>query len=233
MLPPADLSTITERARRILTELPPGVGLVAAAKTRAPEDVLAAVAGGVQIIGHNYVQEAAGMMAELEGRLPPGLRWHMIGHLQRNKAQSAARCFDAIETVDSLALARRLDGTCAAIGKTMPILLEVNSAREPNKAGVVPEAAEGLAREIAALAHLRLVGLMTMGPLVGDPEASRPYFRLTRRVFEGLAALRLDGVTMTVLSMGMSDSYRIAIEEGATLVRIGTALFGPRPACRI
>lgn len=209
---------------RILEGLPPGVELVAAAKGQPADRVLEAVAAGVRIVGENYVQDAAAHFAALGSRV----RWHFIGHLQRNKAQKAAAIFDMIETVDSPELGAALDKRCAALGKIMPVLIEINSGREPQKAGVLPERAEGLARELAAFGNLRVEGLMTMGPFEGDPEDARPFFRETRAVFEALGALAIPGVSMTRLSMGMTNSYRVALEEGATMVRIGTKIFGPR-----
>ncbi|RLC22395.1 MAG: YggS family pyridoxal phosphate-dependent enzyme [Deltaproteobacteria bacterium] len=219
--------SIKENVTRILAELPPGVELVGAAKTRVPEEILEAVDAGLSIIGENYVQEAEKAFAVIGGKV----RWHMIGHLQSNKAKKAAAIFDMIETVDSIKLARAIDRACAGRGKVMPVLLEINSGEEPQKNGILPEDAVALAGEIAGMAHLRVMGLMTMGPFAGDPEEARPYFRKTRGLFEEIRDLNLPGVEMRYLSMGMSNSYRVAIEEGATLVRIGTRLFGPRPGC--
>ena len=219
------MSAITANVRAILAELPPGVELVAAAKTRSAAEVLEAVEAGVPIIGENYVQEAAAVFPAVGRRA----RWHFIGHLQTNKARKAVEIFDLVETVDSLGLGRELETRAAAAGRTMEVLIEVNSGREPQKAGVLPDDAEALVRSLAALPHLRVLGLMTMGPFAGDPEESRPYFRETRRVFEALGRLAVPGVDMRRLSMGMSHSWRVAIEEGANLVRIGTAIFGPRP----
>ncbi|MBU0595549.1 YggS family pyridoxal phosphate-dependent enzyme, partial [Candidatus Bipolaricaulota bacterium] len=147
---------------------------------------------------------------------------------QRNKAKQAVRLFDAIQTVDSLRLARAIDAESAEIDRVMPILIEINSAREAQKAGVVPDETEDLIREVAGLMHVRIEGLMTMGPFVDDPERIRPRFAETKELFDRIAALDVPGVSMTTLSMGMSDSYRIAIEEGATMIRLGTILFGPR-----
>jgi pyridoxal phosphate enzyme (YggS family) len=172
----------------------------------------------------NYVQEAATVLPAIGRRA----RWHFIGHLQTNKAKKAVEIFDLIETVDSISLGRELDKRAAAAGKPMDVLVEVNSGHEPQKAGVLPEDAEGLVRELAALPRLRVLGLMTMGPFEGDPEDSRPFFRETRRVFEALAKAAVPGAAMERLSMGMSHSWRVAVEEGANLVRIGTAIFGPR-----
>jgi len=220
----AEMSVITANVRAILADLPPGVELVAAAKTRSAAEILEAVDAGVGAIGENYVQEAADVFPAVGRRA----RWHFIGHLQSNKAKKAVEIFDLVETVDSLALGRELDKRAAAAGRTMEVLIEINSGREPQKSGVLPEDAEALARELAALPRLRVLGLMTMGPYEGDPEESRPYFAETRRVYGALKALDVPGLEMRRLSMGMSHSWRVAVEEGATLVRIGTAIFGPR-----
>jgi hypothetical protein len=138
--------------------------------------------------------------------------------------------FDMVETLDSWRLAQELDRRCAALGKALSVLIEVNSGREPVKTGVLPEELENLAQQVSGLSHLRLLGLMTMGPRFGDPEDSRPYFRTTREAFERLAKANIPNVEMRYLSMGMSNSYRVALEEGANMVRIGTLLFGERPA---
>ena len=215
---------IAENVKRLLSELPKGVMLVAAAKARRPEEVLEAVRAGVKIIGENYLQEAEEAYA-LVGR---EAEWHFIGHLQRNKVKKAVALFDMIETVDSLRLAEEIDRRCAQIDKVMPVLIEVNSGREEQKAGVMPEEVEDLVKAIAKLNHIKVMGLMTMGPYLQKPEDLRPYFRLTRELFERLKKLKLPGVEMRYLSMGMTDSYQIAIEEGANIVRIGTKIFGPR-----
>ena len=216
---------IRERVQEILRELPPGVKLLGAAKTRTPEEILEAVEAGLTIIGQNYVQEAERAVAAIGKRA----EWHMIGHLQTNKAKKAVKVFDMIETVDSMKLAREIDKCCEREGKIMPILIEINSGAEEQKSGVMPEQAAELIREMAALEHIRIMGLLTMGPLSGDAEESRPYFRKTREIFQQVKALMVSNVEMTHLSMGMSDSYRVAVEEGATLVRVGTGIFGPRP----
>ena len=216
---------IAENVRAILAALPPGVELVAAAKTRTPAEILEAIEAGVRIIGENYVQEAS----EASQAVGRGARWHFIGHLQTNKVKRAVEVFDLVETVDSAGLARAIDKRAAAIGKRMPVLIEVNSGREPQKSGVRPEDAEKLVRDISVLKNVKVEGLMTMGPFEGDPEDSRPYFRETRKVRDALRALSIPGVEMRYLSMGMTNSYKVALEEGANLVRIGTAIFGPRP----
>jgi len=216
--------SIAANVKAILAELPPGVELVAAAKTRSAAEILEAIEAGAGIVGENYVQEAAEVFPAVGRRA----RWHFIGHLQTNKAKKAVEIFDLVETVDSAALGREIDKRAAAAGKTMEVLIEINSGREPQKAGVLPEGAEALVRELAALPRLRIVGVMTMGPFEGDPGDSRPYFEETRRVFEALRRAAIPGVEMRHLSMGMSHSWRVAVEEGANLVRIGTAIFGPR-----
>jgi pyridoxal phosphate enzyme (YggS family) len=218
-------ATIAANVKAILAELPPGVELVAAAKTRTASEVLEAVEAGVRIVGENYVQEAAAVKPAVGRRA----RWHLIGRLQTNKAKRAVEIFDLVETVDSIELGRELDKRAAAAGKGLDVLVEINSGREPQKAGVMPDEAEPLVRALSALPRLHVLGLMTMGPFEGDPEDSRPYFRETRRVFEALKSLAIAGVEMRHLSMGMSHSWRVAVQEGATLVRIGTAIFGPRP----
>ena len=215
---------IKERLRELLDELPPGVQLVGAAKTRTPEEILEAVEGGLEIVGENYVQEAEKAFAVIGNRV----RWHMIGHLQTNKAKKAVRVFDMIETVASMKLARELDKTCGAVNKVMAILIEINSGEEDQKAGVMPEEALNLVTEVSRLRHVKVMGLMTMGPFAGDPEDCRPYFRKTRRIFDDLKELNPPGVEMKYLSMGMSNSYKVALEEGANIVRIGTLLFGER-----
>jgi pyridoxal phosphate enzyme (YggS family) len=215
---------IRDRVRQILSELPEGVELVAAAKTRAPEEILEAIEAGVRIVGENYVQEAE-QAYEVVGQRA---EWHCIGHLQKNKVKKAVRIFDMIETVDSLELAREVDKRCAQIGKVMAVLIEVNIGREPQKAGVLPEETEPLARDIAALPNLRLMGLMTMGPLSPDPEDSRPYFVAMKKLFDWMKQLDLPNAEMRYLSMGMTNSYQIAPEEGANMVRIGTRIFGER-----
>jgi len=179
----------------------------------------------VQIIGENYVQEAV-QAYEVLGRKA---RWHFIGTLQKhNVRRRLVEIFDMIETVDSWEIAREIDKRCMQVSKVMPVLVEVNSGRERQKSGVFPEDVERLIRDLSSLGKLRVVGLMTMGPRFGDPEASRPYFVETRRIFERSKELALPNVEMTYLSMGMTNSYRIALQEGATMVRIGTRLFGER-----
>ncbi len=220
-----DAERIKKATTELLSSIPAHVTVVAAAKMHPPEAILAAVEAGIKVVGENYVQEAR-QKVDVVGRR---VRWHLIGSLQKNKVKYAVELFDLIETVDSWGLAEAIDQRCAAMHRVMPVLVEINSGREPNKSGVLPEDAEDLIRRIARLKHIRVQGLMTMGPLLENAEDYRPYFRLTKALFDDLAAMRIPGVEMQYLSMGMSDSYRVAIEEGANVIRIGTAIFGPRP----
>jgi hypothetical protein len=215
---------IQDNISKLLSELPANVTLVAAAKTRTPEEVRQAVNAGIKIIGENYVQEAEEAFAAL-GHIA---QWHLIGHLQSNKVKTAVKIFDMIETVDSTKLGNKIDRRCKKEGKTMPVLVEVNSGREPQKSGILPEKTEQLVRQLSQLENLKVMGLMTMGPRFGDPELARPYFQTTKRLFDEIANLHIENVQMDVLSMGMSNTYKIAIEEGATMVRIGTKIFGER-----
>ena len=215
---------IKENVKEILDELPKHVKLVGAAKTRTPDEILAAVDAGLEIIGENYVQEAEKAFQVIGQRV----KWHMIGHLQSNKANKAVQFFDMIETVDSIKLANAIDKACRKTGKVMPVLIEINSGEEPQKAGVIPSEAISLIKEMSRLENIIVMGLMTMGPFGGDPESARPYFKKTKMIFNEIKDLNLPGVEMKSLSMGMSNSYRVAIEEGANMVRIGTKLFGER-----
>lgn len=216
---------IKQNVARLLAELPQGVELVAAAKTRRPEEVLEAVQAGIKVIGENYIKDAQEAY-ELVGRRA---KWHFIGVLQKhNIRKGTLEIFDMIETVNSLEIAKEIDRKCAQIGKIMPVLIEVNSGREPQKSGVLPEDVERLAIEISALGNIKLMGLMTMGPRFGNPEDSRPYFKETRRIYERIKGLKLPNVEMRYLSMGMSNSYKVALEEGANMVRLGTKIFGER-----
>ncbi len=207
---------IKENVKKILSELPPNVKLVAAAKTRTPEEIKEAIEAGITIVGENYVQE----WDRVKGQVPR-VKVHFIGHLQTNKVKKAVQLFDMIETVDSMKLAKEIDKQCAKIGKVMPILIEVNSGREEQKAGVYPEKVDQLIQQISELKNVKIKGLMTMGPFSDNPEVVRPYFVETKKVFDQIGNLE-------ILSMGMSSSYEVAIEEGANLVRIGTAIFGER-----
>jgi pyridoxal phosphate enzyme (YggS family) len=215
---------IRENLRKILDELPEGVRLVGAAKTRRPEEVLEAIEAGLEIVGENYVQEAEKAYQVIGQKA----KWHMIGHLQSNKAKKAVRIFDMIETVDSMKLARAINIACQSLDKTMLVLVEINSGEEPQKYGVMPSETVPLIKEMAPLKNIKIMGLMTMGPRSGDPEDARPYFKKTREIFEEISKLELPGVDMKYLSMGMSNSYKVALDEGSNMVRIGTDIFGER-----
>ncbi len=216
--------TIKQNVKQILSQLPNGIELVAAAKTRTAEEVLEAIESGVKIIGENYVQEAERSYEVIGNKA----KWHFIGYLQKNKVKKAVRLFDMIETVDSVELATEIDKRCAQIGKIMPVLIEINSGREKQKSGVLPENAEPLVREISHLQNIKVTGLMTMGPRFGNPDDSRPYFVETKRIFDQIKKLDLPSIEMRYLSMGMTNSYKIALEEGANMVRIGTKIFEER-----
>ena len=216
--------SITENVKKLLAELPEGVKLVAAAKTRTPEEIAEAAAAGIRIIGENYVQEAE-KAYQLTGNK---VEWHFIGHLQTNKVKKAITFFDMIETVDSIEIAGEIDKRCTQINKTMPVLIEINSGREAQKAGVYPENAERLITAVAAMKNIRVMGLMTMGPLAAQAEELRACFRETKMLFDSIKKLALPNAEMRYLSMGMTDSYKIALEEGANMIRIGTKIFGQR-----
>ena len=216
---------IKQNIAKLLAEIPDGADVVAAAKTRTPEEVLEVIQSGIKIIGENYVKEAK----EAYKLVGKRAKWHFIGTLRKhNVRRKVLEIFDMIETIDSLEIAREIDRRCAQIGKIMPVLIEVNSGREPQKSGVLPEDTEMLIREISGLRNVKVMGLMTMGPHFGNPEDSRPYFVETRRIFERIKALKLPNVEMIYLSMGMTNSYKVALEEGANIIRIGTKIFGER-----
>jgi len=211
--------------RRIRAQVPERVRIVVAAKSRTPEEIAEAIEAGADAVGENYVQEAEAARAAL-GEAAARVEWHMIGHLQRNKVNRALPLFDVVQTVDSARLARTMSERAA---QPMCVYVEVNIGAEEKKSGVTPERVEGLLTELSSLSNIRVEGLMTMEPFFEDPEKARPYFQRMNRLFESLRALELPNVSLDVLSMGMTNSYEVAVEEGANMVRIGTAIFGPRP----
>ncbi|MBW2980927.1 YggS family pyridoxal phosphate-dependent enzyme [Candidatus Woesearchaeota archaeon] len=213
--------SIKENIEKIKSELPKGITLVAATKTRSVSEIKEAIGAGIGIIGENYVQEAEPKYNELKGKV----KIHGIGHLQTNKIRKAVEIFDMIETVDSVKVAKEID---KRTDKVMPILIEVNIAKESSKTGVMPEESIKLISEISKLKKIKIKGLMTMAPYFDDPEKDRPYFKEMKRLFDKIKSMNISNVDMEILSMGMSDSYKIAIEEGATMVRIGTKIFGIR-----
>jgi len=219
-------SRIIGAARRVHRN-PEDIALMAVTKTVATARIREAYAAGLRTFGENRVQEFATKADALKDL---DAEWHMIGHLQTNKSAKAAQLFAHIDSVDSVHLAQRLHSAARDLRKKLPILIEINIAGESAKSGLPPESAE-LAQLLEAApesSSLEIRGLMTVPPYNKDPEQSRPYFRKMRALFEQIASRDLTGVCMTVLSMGMSHDFEIAIEEGSTCIRLGTAIFGDR-----
>jgi hypothetical protein len=206
--------------------------LMGVSKTVSPPQIREAYSAGLRVFGENRVQEFAGKADAL--RDLRDAEWHMIGHLQTNKAAKAVELFAHIDSADSLRLAQKLNSAAAETGKRLSLLIEINIAGETAKSGVAPDstALEELLQAAAQLPSLEIRGLMTVPPYNEDPEQSRPYFRKMRALFDKIAARNLPAVEMKVLSMGMSHDFEIAIEEGATCIRVGTAIFGERPPLR-
>ncbi len=222
---------ITAAARQA-GRAPESVRLVAVTKTFPPESALAAYRAGVRDLGENRVEEARDKIPAVAAGLPPdsGLRWHLIGHLQRRKAREAVELFDMIQSVDSVRLAETLNRHAVELNKRLPVLIQVNVAHDPNKFGFQPEPRADLYQAVAqitALPGLRVQGLMTIGALVADPEQGRPFFAGLRDLRDELAG-RFQNGEWHELSMGMTDDFPVAIAEGATIVRIGRAIFGER-----
>ena len=217
-------NSINESVTEIRNSLPAGVILVAAAKTRSSEEVQTAIDAGIEILGYNYLQEAERIHQIIGNKV----QWHMIGHLQRNKVKNTVDLFDMIETIDTIKLAEEVNKRCSEINKIMPVLIEINSGKELNKTGVLPEDVDELIKQISSFPNIHVQGLMTMGPRFGSPEDARPFFKATKIAFDRLSNAKMPNVEMCYLSMGMSNSYKVAIEEGANIVRIGTKLFGGR-----
>jgi len=228
------MSSVEDNIRRIREEIaeaalrsgrdPSAVRLMAVTKTVDDARILEAIEAGVDIMGENYVQEAKRKIETMN----VDVKWHMIGHLQSNKAKYAVRLFDMIHSVDRLGLATELDKRSAAVGLVTTVLVEVNVSGEESKSGISAEEAPALVRKIASFDNLSIRGLMTMPPWFEDPENARPYFVALRELRDRIVAEKIPGVDLCELSMGMSADYRVAVEEGATIVRIGTAIFGPR-----
>ena len=232
---PQNLTSIQDRihsAARRTNRTRDEITLIGVTKTVAPQQIREAYNGGLRVFGENRVQEFAGKMEAL--RDLRDAEWHMIGHLQSNKAAKAAELFSSVDSVDSLRLAQKLNSAAMETGKKLPILIEINIAGEAAKSGIAPDSddLEELLKAAPELSSLEIRGLMTVPPYHEDPEKSRPYFRTIRELFENIAARKLPAVRMDVLSMGMSHDFEIAIEEGANCVRVGTAIFGERPPLR-
>lgn len=208
---------------------PDDITLLAVSKTFPANAVREAITCGLTAFGESRIQEALPKMEELGQLADAGkLEWHLIGHLQKNKVARAVGAFDLIHSVDSLPLAERISRIAGEQGVVQPVLIEVNAAREPQKYGVMPEQAAATAQAVGALPHLQLRGLMGMAPYHPDPEHARPVFAELADLFHQIDREGYDGVEMDTLSMGMSGDFEVAIEEGATLVRVGSALFGER-----
>jgi len=203
---------------------PAEVLLVAVSKSVEPERIGQAIAAGVKALGENRVQEAKAKVARL-GRPVP---WHLVGTLQTNKAKDAMQLFDLIHSLDRVELGRELDRRARAAGKVMDVLVQVNVAGEATKAGFLPDRLKDAMEALAPLPGIRVRGLMTLPPLAEDPEASRPWFRQLRELASLVRGWGLEGIQMSHLSMGMSGDFEVAVEEGATMVRVGTAIFGLR-----
>lgn len=222
----ADVRRRIEERTRGAGRDPSEVTLVAVSKTHPPEMLRRAIAAGVSDLGENRVQEADAKIVEL-GR--DAARWHLIGHLQANKARRAVMLFDVIHSLDSVSLARRLDRLCDDVGRdNLDVLLQVDLGDEATKTGIGEEALPELVAVVGDCEHLRLIGLMTLPPFFEDAELARPYFRRLRELRDALRSHLDFGTSGGELSMGMSHDYEVAIEEGATMVRIGTAIFGER-----
>jgi pyridoxal phosphate enzyme (YggS family) len=224
-----NLDAVRERIAKAAARVgrdPESISLVAVTKTVPVERIREAIEAGHQLFGENRVQEAQDKVEAL-GR---GVQWHLIGHLQRNKVKFVCDLFDLIHSVDSLPLAQDIDRRAAQHGTVMPILIQVNIGAEPTKSGVAPADVLPLAQQVAALPQVAIRGLMCIPPEMDDPEAVRPYFAQLRGLAEQIGQAHLAPVAMTELSMGMSHDFEVAVEEGATMVRVGSAIFGPRPA---
>lgn len=203
---------------------PASVRLVAVSKTKPASLVDEAARAGQRLFGENYVQELVTKALSVS----EPVEWHFIGHLQSNKVRQIAGMVTMIHSVDRFSLADEIDRQWAKLGLTCDVLVQVNVAGESTKSGTTVAAAVELVTAVASLSHLRVKGLMTMPPFFDDPEGARPYFRALRKISEEIGRLAIPGVTMTELSMGMSGDFEVAIEEGATLVRVGSAIFGER-----
>lgn len=228
--------SIADNVRRVRTRMrqaaeragrdPTSVRLVAASKTVDAARIRAAISAGVTILGENYLQETRQKLGQL-GRA--GVEWHLIGPLQRNKVRYVFDLFDMMHSLDRLELAEEISRRAERLGRRLPVLLEVNVGGETSKSGWPPSGLLNDIRQLAALPHIQVRGLMTIPPPTSQPHEARPFFRQLRQLRDHLAQEGYDGMTFDELSMGMTADYEVAIEEGATLVRVGTAIFGPRP----
>ena len=209
----------------IRKSLPRHVQLMAVTKQRHLSEIGEAVSAGVSIIGENYVQEAEVAYSKLPAHARELAKWHFIGHLQRNKVKRALKIFSCIQSVDSFALAGEIDKQAMAVGKAIPVLIEVNIGGEKSKFGVPPENVKELIAQISPLENVKVIGLMAMEPPSENPEDARPYFKRMKKLFEEISGAGIPNAEMRFLSMGMSSSYKVAIEEGSNMVRLGRAIF--------
>jgi pyridoxal phosphate enzyme (YggS family) len=228
---PENIEAIQQRiesAARRTGRRPEEIALMVVTKTHPPERVREAYATGLRLFGENRVQEFAGKAAALADLA--GAEWHMIGHLQTNKAGKTAELFSAVDSIDSLKLAEKLDAAARALNKRLSVLIEINVGGEAAKSGVAPDARELEELLLAAprFEALEFRGLMTVPPFTDNPEEARPYLCKLRELRDAIAARKLPAIGMDVLSMGMSHDFEVAIEEGSTCVRVGTAIFGER-----
>jgi pyridoxal phosphate enzyme (YggS family) len=227
-----NVAEIRERIARAAARVhrdPHSITLMAVSKTVEPERIKEAYAAGLRVFGENRVQEFEGKSAAISDLKEA--QWHLIGHLQSNKASKAADLFHAVDSVDSLRLAGKLNQAATEAGKKLDVLIEIKVGQEESKAGIPLDSPElqNLLNAAPKLENLQIRGLMTVPPLTEDPEGARPYFRLLRDLRDQIAARKLPAIQMDVLSMGMSHDFEVAIEEGSTCVRVGTAIFGARP----
>jgi pyridoxal phosphate enzyme (YggS family) len=227
----ANIESIHERIAAAASRAgrnPKEIALMAVSKTHPPERIREAYEAGLRVFGENRIQEFASKIGALQNL--PDAEWHMIGHLQTNKASKATELFHAVDSVDSLKLAEKLDAAARQLGKKLSLLLEINVGGEAAKSGVAPDspALDELLIAAPRLDSLQFRGLMTVPPFTDDPQDARPYFRKLRELRDNIAARKHPGVNMDVISMGMSHDFEVAIEEGSTCVRVGTAIFGER-----
>lgn len=225
------MASIRDNYKRLRELIPEDVSIVVASKTRTLEEIEEVIEAGATIIGENYVYpEALNKYISL-GEIAKKVKWHLIGPLQKNKINKALQMFNLIQTIDSLKISKEINKRANKAGKSViQVLLEINSGREETKSGFPPdfEVIKNVILEMEKLKHINIRGLMTMGPMFGDPENARVYFKITKDLFEKIKDIKTKKCKMEILSMGMSNSYRVAIEEGSNMVRIGTLIFGER-----
>ena len=218
------MRAISYNVKKLLKETPSDITIVAAVKGRTVEEVQEAIESGIKYIGENYLQEAEKKYPFI-GKV---VRWHFIGHIQKRKSKKIVELFDMVETLDSIEVAEEINQEASKIDKIMPVLIEVNSGREQQKSGLITENVESFIEQISHFKNIKVQGIMTMGPFFEDPGKLRPCFIETRKLFEDIKKKNIQNVEMELLSMGMSSSYKVAIEEGANIIRIGTLIFGSR-----